>query len=37
MSDYPSARMEQLGSHWTDFQIWDMSIFEEQLRTFKFH
>ena len=38
---YPSAvsvRMEQLGSHWTDFhEIWYMSIFEAMSRKLKFY
>jgi hypothetical protein len=34
----PSARMEQLGSHWTDFhEIWYFIIFRKSGRKFKFH
>jgi hypothetical protein len=34
----PSVRMEQLGSHWTDFhEKWHLSIFENLSRIFKCH
>jgi len=33
-----SLRIEQLGSHGTDFhEIWFLSIFRESVRKFKFH
>ena len=39
MSVCPSFRMEQLGSHWTDFhEIWYLSVFFKELsRNFQFH
>jgi hypothetical protein len=34
----PSVRVEQLGSHWTDFrEIWYFSIFWKSVKKFKFH
>jgi hypothetical protein len=33
-----SVRMEQLGSHWTDFdEIWYLSFLKNLSRKFKFH
>jgi hypothetical protein len=33
MSASPSVRMEQLGSHWTDFnEIWYVSIFRKYVK-----
>ena len=39
LSVSPPARMEELGSHWTDFyNIWFLSVFRKHLsRKFKFH
>jgi len=37
MSVRPSVRMEQLGSHWTDFnEIWDLSIFRKSVEKIEF-
>ena len=38
MSVRPFVRMEQLGSHGTDFrEIWYLSIFRKCVEKFKFH
>jgi hypothetical protein len=38
MSICLSFRMEQLGSHWTDFdETWYLSFSENLLKNFKFH
>jgi hypothetical protein len=39
MSVSPSARKEQLGSHWTDFdEIWYLGFFSKNMsRKFKLH
>ena len=37
LTDCPSVRMEQLGSHWTDFhEIWYLSIFRKYVKAIQF-